>query len=804
MKIKTIEISGFRGIKGSLKLDLNSRSCLIYGENGSGKSSITDAIEWFYNEKVEHLSQEEIDRRGGITALRNISLPNNIKSIVSLSFLDSRLDCKKEIDKECRTTTTNSTDFSNQYIANSKRENLILRYANLTELIFATKKERLDKISQIIGLQDVLKVRDSLKKGRSEIERRLRQRNFDNEISRREGEIFEKLGERIVDDTVFIRKINEMIKDLEFQPITTIQDIESLLNQFKSVDDSVEIKKRNYLERSKNQIFSLKEKIQDFCEKYQQYYSLFEKLSHDVEMIKQLSLEELWRKGEEIIEKKLWEKDLCPLCFQNKNKEELFEEIENRLNEIKPIKEKKAELENLQKDLENLSNNFINLLSVIKHDEYYNSSENRFLQEFIKEFKKWKDDIDKEIKKELLKLEKLSKPEEIKIDQNIFEKTIKSCNEQYEELGTRLRGQKILELQDKISLSWERYREIKQFKKEKQILENYLESFTLIYNEFMRKLKSELDSFINQFSNEINEYYNYMHPSENVYDFQTKIIEERDDLKGLTIEYKFHNINTYPPQKYMSESHLNSLGIAFFLTSVKAFNRENKFFILDDIVSSFDTEHRKRLADLLIEKFNDYQIIVLTHEKDWFELMKNLVKGRANWYIQALKWSEAEGTHLDESFIDLNNIIESKIKNNDEIGLGNLIRKYLEKILKEICEELEVYVKYRNNETNEKRMSAELLSCLKSKVNKQPSKGIFTEKIDKLLNNSLFIGNIDSHYDTFRVSIGDCKAFWDDVEKFKNLFYCDKCEKSVSVRYYSEVDRKIRCKCGALTYDWNK
>ncbi len=804
MKLKKVEIKGFRGIKNKLELNLNSKSCLIYGENGSGKSSITDAIEWFYHDKIDHLSGEEIDRRGGVTAIRNIHISDNEKASVSMFFSDSKVDNIKEIDVELRITNQNFSDFFTQYISNSKQENLILRYANLTELILATKKVRLDKISQIIGLEDVLKTRDTLKRTRNEIAQKIKTKRFDDEISKREGQILEKLGELIVDDTALIQKVNELIKDLNFPKIATTKDIDNLLNNFKSVDDSIVIRKRDYLEKSKNQLLSLKNGIEQFYEKYQNYCSNYNNLLNNIELIKQIALEKLWNIGVNIIQSRIWEEDKCPLCFQNKSKMELISEINERIKKLSSIKEIKNELENLKKELKSYLQDFMSLLSVIEKTEFYSNKDNILLQEFIGTFKNWWHDLEKEIEKDLFRSEQLKCPEDIKIDQNILDKTIKYCDEKYTELGLQLQGQKILEIQDRISLSWERYKEIQYFRKEKEILEKYLKSMTLIYNEFVKKQKEELDKFINQFSDKISEYYNYMHPGENISDFQVKLVEDNDDLKGLTIEYKFHNLNASPPQKYLSESHLNSLGIAFFLASVEAFNKENKFFVLDDIVSSFDSEHRKRLADIIIEKFKDYQVIILTHEKDWFELMKNLVRGNVNWYIQAIKWSAEDGTHLDESLIDLEYAIENKIKNNDPIGLGNLIRKYLEKILKEISQEIEVYVPYKGNDINEKRMCNEMLSCLKSKVNKQTSKSIFAEIIDKLLNNSLFIGNVDSHYNSFQASIGDCRAFWDDVKKLKNLFYCDECNKTVSVKYYDEVKKKLRCKCGKLKYDWTK
>jgi len=214
----------------------------------------------------------------------------------------------------------------------------------------------------------------------------------------------------------------------------------------------------------------------------------------------------------------------------------------------------------------------------------------------------------------------------------------------------------------------------------------------IIYNAFVQKQKEELEAFINSYSKEINDYYQYMHPGEKVENIEIKKTEKDDELTGITIEFKFFDKNTSPPQKYLSESHLNSLGIAFFLTSVKAFNKRNQFFVLDDIISSFDLNHRKRLSDLLLEKFSDYQIFILTHERNWFDYMKNLIRGEPDVSVNVSNWRQSIGTHFDETLVDIKRIIEQKLTDNDKTGLGNLMRKYLEKLLKEISEEIEVYV----------------------------------------------------------------------------------------------------------------
>lgn len=169
-----------------------------------------------------------------------------------------------------------------------------------------------------------------------------------------------------------------------------------------------------------------------------------------------------------------------------------------------------------------------------------------------------------------------------------------------------------------ISASKDAFLKIKYFEKQREILEKQRKSFELIYNEFVKKQKEGLENFISTFSGKINEFYQFMNPGEPFQEIKIVTIGEDDELNGITIEYKYNDKWVSPPQKYFSESHLNCFGLSFFLASVEAFNENNKFILLDDVISSFDSNHRKRFADLLFEKFSKHQIILLTHEFEWF------------------------------------------------------------------------------------------------------------------------------------------------------------------------------------------
>lgn len=95
-KINNITIKGIRGAKDSLELPLKGKSIVLYGDNGTGKSSISDALEWFYTNRVSHLSSNsEIDLKD---ALRNSGLEKDDVSEVNVSFVkETDLDCSKTL-----------------------------------------------------------------------------------------------------------------------------------------------------------------------------------------------------------------------------------------------------------------------------------------------------------------------------------------------------------------------------------------------------------------------------------------------------------------------------------------------------------------------------------------------------------------------------------------------------------------------------------------------------------------------------------------------------------------------------------
>src|SRR5207237_8400579 len=58
LRLKTVEIEGFRGINRPVHLDLNPGATFLVGANGQGKSSVLGAIEWVLFGKLKYQASE--------------------------------------------------------------------------------------------------------------------------------------------------------------------------------------------------------------------------------------------------------------------------------------------------------------------------------------------------------------------------------------------------------------------------------------------------------------------------------------------------------------------------------------------------------------------------------------------------------------------------------------------------------------------------------------------------------------------------------------------------------------------------
>jgi hypothetical protein len=808
IKIKQFAATGLRGFKQTISLDLDEKSIVLYGDNGTGKSSIADLIEWFLNGKVNHLSDDEVGRNG-LEALRNTSLGEGDTGTLSLQFKNTELDCDKTLfikRGSIATETSNCETVFNEYIDASRQERVLVRYKELSDFVVATPGQRLSQLSAIIGFAEVTETKKLLNKIYKKLDRDIKTGGFETIIQNSQRVLITDLGQNIVQLTQFIEAINTLIKQYGHEKLE-VQDIEDINTVITSLETPVDEKKIgaiSFLEQLINTLATVKPSLEIILADYKTWAGKYNALVADVTSLNNLKLTDLLESGEKILSINTEDISECPLCLSDGSGKEILDSVQKRLFALKGIKSQKQALESSKGEIvQRLEDEKLKLRGLLTN-EYIKVDNLAAVKQSITNIGLDAKQISDELGKANFNTKILSEITFNATDE--YEAILKAVNIVIIAIKETLPKNSNTELIVKLRECYNAYKEIDKQNKAKAAIEKQRDTFEILCEDFAKKQKDALDSFFNLFSKNINDYYIFMNPDESVENIKLIPIEDEEELKGLTIEYEFYNTAVSPPHKYLSESHLNCLGLAFFLASVEAFNKVNKFFILDDVISSFDSNHRKRFLDLLAEKFNSYQIILLTHEKHFFEYARTVAKAKG-WKVDSFKYSKEKGSYLAEPQKSVYDRIIQKLNDGESEKLGHDIRVYLEHFLKEIANDIEVKVSFRFNDRNEERMAPEVLNEIKSKITRSKGDDGLAKIADGLLSRTLlsnFIGNKDSHDSDYEASMGDCKAFWNDVLEIESKFKCGHCGKFINVSYYADDTKEIKCKCGRLKYPWTK
>src|SRR5438132_8825609 len=128
IKLRKLTVSGFRGARYPLSLDLSPRlrSVAIYGENAAGKSTIADALEWFISNRVSHLWREDCKE----DALRNVFVGADEASEVSVEFSNA-LTNGKRLDSQLHVSVAHHDRDVSDLVMRLREENIILRHAQI-------------------------------------------------------------------------------------------------------------------------------------------------------------------------------------------------------------------------------------------------------------------------------------------------------------------------------------------------------------------------------------------------------------------------------------------------------------------------------------------------------------------------------------------------------------------------------------------------------------------------------------------------------------------------------------------------
>jgi AAA15 family ATPase/GTPase len=138
MRIKNIHLEWFRGAAERVTLSPAEKSVVIYGENGAGKSSFVDAVEYLICDgKIGHLTHEQSGKRQE-KAIPNTHCPADKKTSFAVEFSDGS-SVGVQI---ARDGTSKKTGASASGIEQWDYQRIVLRQDEVAAFIKNTKGEK--------------------------------------------------------------------------------------------------------------------------------------------------------------------------------------------------------------------------------------------------------------------------------------------------------------------------------------------------------------------------------------------------------------------------------------------------------------------------------------------------------------------------------------------------------------------------------------------------------------------------------------------------------------------------------------
>lgn len=120
-------------------------------------------------------------------------------------------------------------------------------------------------------------------------------------------------------------------------------------------------------------------------------------------------------------------------------------------------------------------------------------------------------------------------------------------------------------------------------------------------------------------------------------------------FKGTELypEVNFGDHTVRIPQTFLNEARLSALALSMYLAgrlaSVPQGGDDLKLLVLDDVLIGLDHENRMPVLEAIHQHFSDWQVIILTHDKVWFDMARKRFEANNTWEWLEIKADGNDG-----------------------------------------------------------------------------------------------------------------------------------------------------------------
>ncbi|HEU4938885.1 MAG TPA: AAA family ATPase [Vicinamibacterales bacterium] len=756
-RLQRLVMHAFRGVPTEMTVDFgNGESTVIYGENGTGKSTIADALEWYFKGEIELLSHE-----GRQHAVRYVGGDDD--GTTSVEVVTSGALGGKAVFPDERTP--------DRFEA-LRRETFLLRGRTLADFINKTKTEKWKALVEILGLDAIESLREDLQRARNDLRKASKAADEEVRVYRR---ALASGGDTVSEDTV-LANLRQICELLGVDPPQSLEQVAEPSWITAAVGASSSGSASSGRENLLAEIEALKPP--DFNK------SVFESWNKLVvsDRARLLPRASLVREAKRLIDAQSIEAGRCPLCGQKVDQKVLARRIESSL----------VEMMEASRDLERFRDPILEQAEGLESSYQLRDVIYERGHEFDLEVPSVPALPDTRIEDQVGALAPVD------VDGiTTYLSEVRRWDKAVGKLAKQISTPEPSERDNQLMMLAALCQQIRAWQQAEKKSAHAKRAVTIaedVFDAYQQKQKNDLGELLEQISGRVAKFYSALHPGEDL----DSVSIEPWTAKGIELAIDFYGSRQRPPHGVLSESHLNSLAIAVFLAMAASFNEKLGFLILDDVINSFDVEHRGRLAELLADGFSDWQLIVLTHDQQFFE---HLSRRAPSWRkIEFTSWSHASGPRTTKyETSGMLAAARERLQHDDVHGAATKARRALEELLQEVCEALSAPLPFRRGQANDRREIGELFIGLRRALKEHAKSQLQSiEPIFKHLEADVGATlNVAAHASRGRSGASEVKAALERIETLDALWSCPDCRTRI---WHKGTPDAARCRCGKSAF----
>ncbi len=815
MRLLELEIHNVRGIC-DMTLNPNGKNLVIWGQNGSGKSAVVDAIDFLLTGRISRLTGKgtgdiKLDKHG--THINHEPKEATVRAVVSIPNYPKPIEIKRCIEHpgNIEYVDEDAKQFLGPILTIANRGQHVLTRREILKYITAEPNNRAQEIQTILDLKEIEDIRKSLTSVDTSCRRDSEATATAVKIA--EGEINAIINEKLFNPDALLQFINTKRRALSAEPI---KKLDSHIVKAK-ITAPVFLSKENtvntlQLQQDVDSLtkFQTEETKKEFLENDKQLRTDIECINSNPHLMKSLQRSRLIELGIQLID----DSGSCPLCDTQWKPGELIQHLERQSSAAKTAFEYQKNVNTKSKILSDiLSSTLARVKNVVKSAEIMGlNAEKTMLESWSKFIEEFIEALSSPIEKyspTKYPLEKLIKELYPTNYQALLASIFQTAQSHYSRTTPELDTWDILTTLSSKMDSYEKATKTNNqaslvYKRSSILLHSYLSARDNV-------LKSLYDSVRDRFV----ELYRFINSTDEA-NFTAEI---KPDEAGLDLNVSFYNYGEHPPHALHSEGHQDSMGICLYLSLAEKLTQGYiDLMILDDVVMSVDMEHRKQICNLLSKYFPSNQFLITTHDRSWANHLRSTNIVDSQGMVQFYNWHVDAGPQIDFQ-ADIWNRINNDLEKDDVTSASAKLRSNAEQFFALVCDSLRAPVVFNINGSYDlgnlldgavgryRRLIKKAKDTAQSWGNQEESTVLqefddITQSIYTRTNAERWALNPTIHYNNWaNLSKPEFEPVIDAFRDLYGVFVCSKCHGILYLVISEGRQEAVRCNCPQI--NWN-